>query len=148
MEYHIQSFDLLSLSDLYDILALREEVFSLEQKCTDLDHDGLDKQAVHLYGKSDGKMIATARILPPNLYKPDVVSFGRVAIQKSHRGKGLGQEVIKKVLDYIHEHYPNIPIQFSAQKYLQKFYESFGFVAYGDEYDEAGILHIAMKDAY
>ncbi len=145
MDYQLQPFDLLSLSDLYDVLALRARVFSLEQMCTDDDFDGFDKQAFHVTGKLDGEIVATARILPPGLYKAGAVSFGRIAIKKECRGKGYGRSIMKFILEYINQHYPNCPIAFSAQKYLQSFYESFGFVAYGDEYDEGGIPHVGMK---
>jgi ElaA protein len=37
-----------------------------------------------------------------------------------------------------------VPIKIGAQLYLKRFYESFGFVAQGDVYDEDGIPHICM----
>jgi ElaA protein len=41
-------------------------------------------------------------------------------------------------------YYPGIPIKISAQEYLLKFYEKFGFEAVGDIYMEDGIRHSAM----
>jgi ElaA protein len=37
-----------------------------------------------------------------------------------------------------------VPIRIGAQQYLQKFYESFGFVREGAAYMEDGIPHIIM----
>ena len=36
------------------------------------------------------------------------------------------------------------PVKISAQRYLIKFYESFGFKTVGEEYLEDNIPHIAM----
>jgi ElaA protein len=143
--YQIRAFETLMPTELYDIMALREEVFTLEQHCTVADFDGLDKQAIHVFAIDNHEIIATMRILPPNLYKPGVVSFGRLAVKKSFRGKGYAKEMMDLALKYIDDHFPKATIVFSAQLYLQKFYEGFGFKAVGDIYDEAGILHIKMK---
>jgi ElaA protein len=144
MNYKICAFKKLTLAELYDIMALREEVFTLEQHCTVADFDDLDKQAIHVFATDGSEIIATMRILPPGLYKAGVVSFGRLAVKKSHRGKGYAKIMMDMALKYIVENFPNVPITFSAQLYLQKFYESFGFKAVGDVYDEAGISHIKM----
>ncbi len=145
IEYYITPFEFLDRATLYDIMALREQVFTFEQKCTDRDLDALDKQAIHVYGAIDDNIIATARILPPDVYKPGIVSFGRLAVNKSCRNKGYGKDIMLQVLHYIESNYPNIPVEFSAQKYLQKFYESLEFKVAGEPYDEGGIPHIKMN---
>lgn len=137
-------FKELSLDQLYDIMALREQVFTIEQQCSAFDFDGLDKQAVHLLGLDNNKILAYARILPTDIYAEGVVSFGRIVVAKEHRRQGLGKTMMQKIVDFIAVHYPNMPIKFSAQTYLQSFYERFGFRAVGDEYDEGGIPHIKM----
>ena len=57
---------------------------------------------------------------------------------------GIATELIKKIIDYIHTHYSNQPIDISAQLYLKNFYAKFGFKTVGEQYDEAGIPHIKM----
>jgi len=136
----------LDITALYDIMALREEVFTLEQRCNEKDLDGLDKNAVHIIGTLENNIIATARILPPNIYKPDKVSLGRFAIKKTFRGQGYGDELIQNILSYIRNNYPRTPIEFSAQFYLKSFYEKYGFVTKGEVFDEGGIQHIMMTD--
>jgi ElaA protein len=42
------------------------------------------------------------------------------------------------------EIYPGQPIKLSAQRYLENFYGSLGFVVSGEPYDEDGIPHINM----
>jgi len=135
----------LSIDELYDILALREEVFALEQKCSAIDLDGLDKHAIHVIGRVKNEIAATARILLPNIYKKNKVSFGRLAIKKNTRGKGYGDKLMQIILQYIATNFNEYSIEFSAQLYLKSFYEKHGFVAFGDIYDEGGIDHIQMK---
>ena len=81
--YKAIPFECLDPFILYDILALREKVFTLEQRCTVPDLDNLDKQAIHIIGQCNGCLCATARILPPNVYKPNVSSFGRFLVKKN-----------------------------------------------------------------
>lgn len=145
MKFTKHKFAELTPAQLYDIMALREKVFTVEQQCKDPDFDGLDKKAIHLIVIKDNKIIACARILPPGIYKKDVVSFGRIAVAAKFRRQGIGKKIMTKILTYIKKHYPKIPIEFSAQLYLKEFYEDFGFRSYGKVYDEAGIPHIAMR---
>ena len=49
-----------------------------------------------------------------------------------------------KAMEKISQIFPHLPIKISAQLYLQKFYESFGFTAVGEWYMEDEIPHIAM----
>lgn len=146
INWHTIPFLSLTAPLLYDIMALREEVFTLEQKCTERDLDGLDKYAIHVVGAVDNRVIATGRILPPNIYKAGKVSFGRLAIQQRFRRKGYGDELLTIIIKYIGDNYDNIPIEFSSQLYLKHFYEKYGFIACGEIYSEGGIPHIMMRN--
>ena len=42
-------------------------------------------------------------------------------------------------------HGAGVAIWLGAQKYLERFYGSFGFVRDGDDYDEDGIPHLPMR---
>lgn len=144
MRWQWLHFSELSLEQLYDALALREEVFSVEQSCTAVDLDGLDKDAFHLLGYQGDELVAYARVLPTGVYKKDVVSFGRLIVCKELRNQGVGKELMQQIIDFIRAELDGVAIKFSAQLYLQKSYESFGFSAYGDVYDDGGIPHIDM----
>lgn len=139
-------FSELSLDQLYDVMSLREQVFTHEQHCTETDLDGLDKQALHLIGTQDDELIAYARVLPKGVYYKDAIRFGRLVIPQEYRGKGLGKQMMQEIVNYIAANYPKIPVKFSAQLYLRAFYEGFGFHAAGDTYDEGGIPHIKMEN--
>ncbi len=50
------------------------------------------------------------------------------------------EEAIRKIA----ANFGVVPIRISAQQYLKKFYEGFGFRQVGEPFDEDGILHIEM----
>jgi len=144
IHWEIKKFDALSAYELYAIFNLRLEVFVVEQACPYQDADGKDLKGYHLMGYDDQqRLIAYARLLPQNVSYAEV-SIGRVVTSPLVRGKGAGQQLMKKALDAIVELFGNVDVRIGAQAYLQKFYESFGFVREGEEYLEDGIKHIIM----
>lgn len=147
IEWQWQSFAQLTAHQLYDILALRSDVFVIEQNCVYQDIDGLDFDSMHLLGwqQLDGKaqLVAYLRCLPPGL-KFTEASLGRVVTHAAARRSGAGRALLAEGLRRMQAHYGNGPIRIGAQLYLQKFYESFGFVQDSEPYDEDGILHIDM----
>lgn len=151
MENHLQitcrPFAELSVYELYDILALRQEVFVVEQNCPYLDCDGKDLDSHHLMIRdaTSGKLLASTRLLPEGLAYENYVSIGRVVSSPSARGTGIGrflmQVSIEKTRDLFGTRHP---IKIGAQTYLLKFYESFNFRSTGEEYLEDGIPHTKM----
>lgn len=138
-------FDDLDVRSLYAILALRQEVFVVEQDCAYLDTDGRDEQALHLCGYgTGGELLTYARIFDRGIAYPEYASIGRVITAPGARGRGLGRPLMLKALEVLFEHYGRQPIKLSAQAHLQAFYGSVGFVGTGDVYDEDGIPHRAM----
>lgn len=141
--FNFKTFDELTKKELYNLLALRSEVFVVEQHCFYLDPDGKDLSAVHLLGMEEDKLVAYMRLfLPGNDHDP--IIFGRVLTSSAVRSKGYGKRLIQAMLDYCSNHFKSYDIHCSAQHYLQSFYESFGFKMVGDIYDDAGIAHIKM----
>jgi len=144
VDFNWYSFQELTTQQLYSILALRSEIFVVDQHCPYLDPDGKDIFALHLLGMENNSLVAYIRLFPPKEIENYIV-FGRVATNKSVRNKGYGKKSMQELLTYCDKHFPGSTIQCSAQYYLKKFYESFGFVAYGEMYEEDTIPHIAMK---
>ncbi|MES2587829.1 MAG: GNAT family N-acetyltransferase [Bacteroidota bacterium] len=140
----IKHFSQLSAKEFHDILQLRIHVFIVEQNCPYEEIDGKDEKSFHLFTQDEeGKVVGVTRILPPNIsYKE--ISIGRVASDTSKRGSGIGQEIMRKSIEFIQHEFGNVPIRISAQKYLLKFYESFGFISTGKEYLEDDIPHVEM----
>lgn len=143
MEWIFKSFEELTNEELYAVLKLRFEVFVIEQNCLDIDPDGKDKVSMHLMLEDDGKIIGCARILPPKV-SYDEPSIGRIALDKSYRGKGLGREIVQKCVDFIHNIMKIREIRISGQAYLLDFYKSFGFVVTKGPYFEDKIPHYQM----
>ena len=139
------AFDELSLRQLYDVMVLRQEVFVVEQRCPYQDADGKDLRAWHVLGFEDeGSLVAYARILPCGVSYPDHASIGRVVSSPDRRRTGSGRQLMAATLDHLARLLPDDPVKISAQSYLQRFYESFGFRVVGDEYLEDDIPHLPM----
>jgi ElaA protein len=138
-----KSFDSLTPHELYAILALRNEVFIVEQNCPYQDVDQKDQASYHLMGWKDGVLVAYTRLLPPGLAYPQP-SIGRVVSSPSARRTGIGRELMKESIDQCIELFGDQPIRIGAQLYLREFYISFGFYQTSDIYLEDGIRHIEM----
>ncbi|MFO0656853.1 MAG: GNAT family N-acetyltransferase [Polyangia bacterium] len=144
LSFSVTPFHELSPAALYELLALRQLVFSVEQNCAYLDCDGKDQKALHLLGSSDdGRLVAYARLLPPGVCYPEA-SIGRVVNHPAVRRSGCGQILMQEAISQLVRAFGPVPIRIGAQAYLRRFYESFGFVTVSDPYDEDGILHILM----
>ena len=144
MELFIKKFNELNTDELYEILQLRAQVFVVEQDCVYPDLDGKDQNSTHIYYMSDGKVCAYARIFGPGDYFK-YASIGRVVVHPDFRGLKYGYLLVNSSIQAICDLYKTKEIQISAQLYLQKFYESHGFVKKGGVYLEDGIEHISMK---
>lgn len=143
MQFEFKKFSDLSLNELYDILKLRSEIFVVEQNCVYNDLDGLDKDAVHLFHKKDGKIVAYARVLKPGTRFADF-SIGRVVVKQSERRTGLGIDLMEAAKNYIINELGATKIKISAQSYLQRFYENLGFEVITEMYLEDEIPHFGM----
>lgn len=138
-------FEKLTVYELYDIMALRQEVFAVEQNCPYLDADGRDLWGYHVLGRNtEGVLLAYTRLLPKGVAYENYSSIGRVVTSPKARGTGAGKALMTESIKQILDLYPNEKVKIGAQSYLLKFYESFGFVSAGEEYLEDGIPHTSM----
>lgn len=128
---------------LYDLLAFRESVFVVEQNCIYLELDGLDKLAHHLVVTGAQGVVACLRVLPPG--KDDArVRIGRVAVISEWRKRGIARMMMLEAIEKA-RNLASAGIYLNAQTYLEGFYQSLGFQAYGGEYLEDGIPHVPMR---
>lgn len=144
MIWEVKPYDQLSLNKFHDLLELRINIFVVEQDCPYPELDGKDALADHVLGTKDGKVVATARILPAGV-SYEWVSIGRVALAESERGNGTGHQLMEVCMKHIKEKKGEVPVKISAQEYLKSFYEKHGFEQTSAMYLEDGIPHIAMK---
>lgn len=145
LDWQIKHYRDLTLNEFHDIVALRINVFVVEQDCPYQDLDGKDKKSYHLVCRNGkGAIVATARILPPGL-SYDECAIGRVVIDASARGNGIGHQLMKECINFSNLEFDNAPIIVSAQKHLEQYYSAHDFIPTGKEYLEDGIPHIEMK---
>lgn len=136
----------LTLSSLYALLALRNNVFIVEQNCPFQDIDGKDLfgDNRHLLGWRHQQLVAYARLLKHQDKETSVI-IGRVIVTPNARGEKLGYQLMEQAILHCEQHWPGQSIYLSAQARLQSFYGHFEFVPISDSYEEDGILHIDMK---
>jgi ElaA protein len=138
------TYQQLTIDLLYAILRLRQAVFSVEQSCAYLDLDGRDRYSLHLTGHdTGGELVAYLRIVEPGKRYSEP-SIGRVVTSQTVRRSGVGKMLMAEGLRKAAEVYPGQPNRISAQQYLERFYNSFGYEAAGRVYDEDGIPHVEM----
>ena len=146
VEFTSKVFGVLTPDELYAMLKLRSEVFVVEQRCIYLDPDGREWGAQHLLGWSSvgsRTLICGARVLAPGAIYEEA-SIGRVVTSASHRGTGLARQVMERALAECARLYPSQPIRIEAQRYVERFYASLGFVTVSEPFEEDGILHVMM----
>ncbi len=138
-------FDELTNEELYKIIQLRIEVFSIEQNVIYQDCDDKDLNSYHLMAFKNKKLIAYSRLLPIGIAYENATSIGRIVTALSVRRQSLGKELVAKSLENIYKLFGNVPVTISAQLYLQRFYEGFGFIRQSEPYLEDSIPHIKMR---
>jgi ElaA protein len=144
LSWRWQRFEDLGVDGVYDMLALRAKVFILEQGPY-LDPDGADRHGWHLLGRDEsGALLAYLRLLDPGV-KFDEPAIGRVVVDASLRGQGIGHDLVREGIARCAALWPEQAIRISAQAHLQGFYRSHGFETVSDQYLDDGIPHVDMR---
>ena len=143
MQFRWRRFEEFGCDELYAVLAFRQNVLVVEQASPYPDLDFIDQAADHLLVSDNETLIGYARCHAP-LPGSACASFGRVVVAQQYRGKGLGKELISRVIARLAQGCcPDILI--GAQLYLEKFYADFGFTRDGEPYDDVGVAHVNMR---
>jgi predicted GNAT family N-acyltransferase len=118
---------------------VRFAVFVEEQKVpAEMELDEFDPVCVHaLAVDADGKVLGTGRLLPDG-------HIGRMAVLREARGTGVGSALLRALMQAARRR-GDRAVVLSAQTHAIPFYRRFGFVAEGDDYDDAGIPHRQMR---
>jgi len=122
-----------------DAAPLRFAIFVGEQNVPPgIELDEMDEKSLHALAFDDaGKPIGTGRLLPDG-------RIGRMAVVKEWRRRGVGADLLEALVEEARRRGFR-QVKLSAQLQAAEFYRVHGFVAEGKVYEEAGILHQAMR---
>ena len=127
--------------DLTDVHNLHRSVFINEQNVPEnAVFDGSDAECIHLVAYDDEIPVSTGRV---NVCD-EFFTIARICTLPSQRGKGLASGIVDTLIESCIQMGGSI-CRVSSQVSAQEFYEKLGFVAIGEEYDIAGIPHVAME---
>jgi predicted GNAT family N-acyltransferase len=127
-----------SKDDLEKVFAVRKTVFVDEQKCPPELEWEHEEESVHFLALLNGEPCGACRWRKTDKgYKLE-----RFAVLKEHRGKRIGQALVAAALS-------DLPgdagyIYLNAQLDAMRMYSRFGFIAEGEQFEEAGIQHFKM----
>ena len=128
-------------SDVDFLLAqqIRTAVFVQEQGVDASDeYDAFEKFSKHYLVFVDSKAVATARWR----FTYNGIKLERFAVLPTYRGKGIGQYLVKQMIEEVQKHFK--PIYLHAQIQVVDFYQKLGFKKEGMIFEEAGIQHFKM----
>lgn len=123
-------------------LPLRVAVFVQEQGVpAELEYDEFDQTATHavVLGPHN-QAIATGRLL---LTDQGLAKIGRLAVDRSHRGEGLGKLILMALVEHAKSSGASI-VKLHARCDAEQFYQRLGFEVRGERFMEAGTLHVLM----
>ena len=132
--------DELTAQDVYDIWRIRDAVFAYEQQIDDTDVDGRDllPTTTHLWmADADGPTSYLRVVTDDDGHR----RIGRVCTRRDQRGQGLSGRLLADV----HRRWGDETLLLHAQAHLEAWYESFGYVRIGENFDDAGIDHVPMS---
>ncbi|MFC5581302.1 GNAT family N-acetyltransferase [Rhodanobacter terrae] len=121
------------------LLDLRGTVFVQEQAVPEQrERDGLDVDCWHVLARDDaGRPIGCGRLTPAH-------KIGRMAVLREWRGQGVGLALLHELIAHARaQGWPEVALD--AQVDAIGFYEREGFIAYGAEFEDAGLVHRAMR---
>jgi ElaA protein len=137
-DLHRRTGDQLTAAELYPILAMRVNIFIVEQKSLypDLDGRDLEPSTVHLWWGTPP--VSYLRVLA----EPDgSARIGRVCTLPEARGTGLGTRLLTAAMAEL----TGRPVVLNAQVTATGLYARLGFHPIGDPFDDDGVMHIAMR---
>lgn len=128
-----------------DAFAVRYDVFVDEQGVDEElewdEYDEPDSEATHLVAYDDGIVVGAARLRPSD---EETAKIERVVVAEERRGDGWGRRVMDAAEDEARESGFS-RVKLNAQVRVREFYESLGYRAVGEEFDDAGIPHVEMR---
>jgi predicted GNAT family N-acyltransferase len=124
------------------IQQVRYQVFQCEQQVSaEMEFDGKDETATHLLAMWDEVPGGTTRMRELG---DRIAKIERVAVLSHYRGLGIGRRLMEVAIAHLRAQ-GMAEIKINAQTQAQSFYTKLGFQQRGEEFEEAGIPHVAMR---
>jgi len=134
----------LTEDQLNTIFKIREDVFVIEQEVDPSEeYDEFESTSTHFLAKVNDNPAGTARWR----FTDKGIKLERFAVLKPMRGIGVGQMLVKAVVDDIAAH----PESKGKKRYLHAqldampLYSKFGFQKVGEMFEECNIQHFKME---
>ena len=130
-------------AEMEEALGVRFRVFVSEQNVPmDEELDEIDSSATHAIAIHNGQGVATGRVF----YRDDdsAARIGRMAVDTSWRRHGVG----RRLLTFLEQEATKRGVStyiLNAQVYVKDFYAANGYQERGEEFLEAGIVHVLMR---
>ena len=139
MNFIAKKFNDLTVTELYEIVRARQEIFLMEQNIVCRDFDGVDYDALHCFIEESGRVVAYLRAFMCE----GEVHLGRFLTVR--HGEGLGRRLMELSLPVVRANFGCQDISFHAQKHAEGFYLKMGFRTVSESFMEEGIPHVIMK---
>ena len=134
-----------TLSNTYlDAMKIRQIVFVKGQGVPlSLEIDENEAYCLHFVLYNDlGNAVATCRILPNKGHSE--ATLQRMAVLPAYQGQNLGKLLLDDVIQFCQKQgFKRMVLH--AQLTAKGFYDKLGFTCFGEEFEEAGIMHISME---
>ncbi len=125
--------------DAEAIRRVREAVFVIEQAVpADLEWDGMDPDCLQVVAEDTNRdAIGTGRLHPSG-------KIGRMAVVAEWRSRGVGAAMLERLIDLARRQGLE-EVFLHGQTRVLEFYARHGFLAEGEEFEEADIPHRMMR---
>lgn len=128
--------------EMLSCLSLRRTVFIEEQNVPENEEvDEDDPNCDHILLTISDDPVGAARLK----YYDNFVKVQRVCVLKNYRGQGIGSNIINFIIKHIEKNDIRNSVRLGSQIHALEFYKGLGFVEFGEEYLDAGILHKDME---
>ena len=128
--------------DMLSCLDLRRTVFIEEQNVPENEEvDGDDPDCDHILLTVSDIPVGAARLK----YYNDFIKVQRVCVLKNFRGQGIGSKIINFIIRHVEKNDIRSSVRLGSQIHALEFYKRLGFIEFGEEYLDAGILHKDME---
>jgi predicted GNAT family N-acyltransferase len=122
-------------------LKIRRRVFIDEQRVPEaIEIDEHESSCTHFLIYDEDEAVGTARLR----VKEPWIKFERIAVLEQTRGKGVGRELVEKMMAHAKVHFPHLMPMMNSQLSAEGFYRKLGWVSEGEIFFEAGIPHVQM----